>query len=217
MAKRLALLIAMFMVIAACGTDAADGTDAGATETTSNETPTDEEMVDEEAMDDEEMSDEEMVDEEAMDDEEMSDEEMADLGDVVDVAAAESDLTTFMLALEAAGILEDLRGDGPFTIFAPSDEAFEAYLAEAGMTVDEAFGDMEMLGTILENHIVAANDDSAMVMNMAGTPFISLSGLELDVTVDGDTVMVNTATVIRYDLQASNGFIHVIDQVLAGS
>jgi len=207
MRKRLTVLLTLLLVLAACGTDATDSSDtAGGGATAQPDTPAEETAAD--------MSDDEDMSEDDMADEEMSDEAM---GDLVDVAGAEEDLMTFLTALEAAGIMDDLRGEGPFTIFAPSDDAFASYLAEAGMSMDDVFGDREMLGSILENHIVATNDDSAMVMNMAGEPFISLSGLPLDVTVNGDVVMVNAATVLRYDLQASNGFIHVIDRVLGSA
>jgi uncharacterized surface protein with fasciclin (FAS1) repeats len=71
-----------------------------------------------------------------------------------------------------------------------------------------------MLQAIIGYHIVNMMDDSAMVMGMAGESFTTASGQPLEVTVDGDTVMVGEATVLRYDLMAANGVIHVIDKVL---
>ncbi len=140
-----------------------------------------------------------------------------EMGDVLEVAAGEGDLNTFLAALDAAGIMEDFHGDGPFTMFIPTDEAFTSYLSEAGMSQSEVFAGAEMLQAILNHHIVNMMEDSEMVMGMAGESFTTAGGQELDVTVEGETVMVGEATVERYDLQASNGVIHVIDTVLIPS
>jgi transforming growth factor-beta-induced protein len=135
-------------------------------------------------------------------------------GDVLEVAAAEGDLGTFLAATEAAGIMDGLHGTGPFTVFAPTDEAFAAYLADAGMSQSEVFGDPAAIQRLVAQHIVDMNEDADMVMGMAGQSFTTEAGTPLAVTVDGDTVMVGDATVERYDLQASNGVVHVIDAVL---
>ena len=140
-----------------------------------------------------------------------------EMGDVLEVAAAEGDLNTFLAALEAAGIMEDFHGEGPFTLFIPTDEAFSAYLAEADMSQAEVFAGAEMLQAILDNHIVNMLDDAEMVMGMAGQSFTTAGGQLLGVTVEGETVMVGKATVERYDIHASNGIIHVIDKVLIPS
>lgn len=140
-----------------------------------------------------------------------------EMGDVLEVAAAEGDLNTFLAALEAAGIMEDFHGDGPFTLFIPTDEAFSAYLAEAGMSQAEVFAGAEMLQAILNHHIVNMMEDAEMVMGMAGQSFTTAGGQALEVTVEGETVMVGEATVERYDIHASNGVIHVIDTVLIPS
>ncbi|MGH8924678.1 MAG: fasciclin domain-containing protein [Acidimicrobiia bacterium] len=140
-----------------------------------------------------------------------------DMGDVLEVAAAEGDLSTFLAALEAAGIMEDFHGEGPYTLFIPTDEAFSAYLSEAGMSQAEVFAGAEMLQAILNHHIVNMMEDAEMVMGMAGQSFTTVGGQALEVTVEGETVMVGEATVERYDLLASNGVIHVIDTVLIPS
>jgi uncharacterized surface protein with fasciclin (FAS1) repeats len=116
--------------------------------------------------------------------------------------------------LESAGIMDGLHGTGPFTVFIPTDEAFSAYLDEAGMSQAELFADATLLRRVVEHHIVNMNEDADMVMSMAGQSFPTAAGTELDVTVDGDIVMVGDATVLRYDITASNGVIHVIDGVL---
>ena len=142
---------------------------------------------------------------------------VAEIGDVLEVAASEGDLNTFLAALEAAGIMEDFHGDGPFTLFIPTDEAFSDYLAEAGMSQAEVFAGAEMLQAILNQHIVNMMEDAEMVMGMAGQSFTTAGGQPLEVTVEGETVMVGEATVQRYDIEASNGVIHVIDTVLIPS
>ncbi len=135
-------------------------------------------------------------------------------GDVLEVAAAEGDLTTFLAALEAAEIMDGLHGTGPFTVFIPTDAAFSAYLDEAGMSQAELFAEPAMLQRVLNHHIVNMTEDADMVMAMAGQSFETAAGTSLDVSVDGDIVMVGGATVERYDIAASNGVIHVIDDVL---
>jgi transforming growth factor-beta-induced protein len=156
---------------------------------------------------------EEMMDEETTTTEVMEEETMDD--DVLAVAEAEGDLGTFLAALDAAGIMEDFHGEGPFTLFVPTDDAFAAYLDQNDMSQEEAFAGAEMLQSILGYHVVTMTEDSEMVMGMDGQTFTTLNGAPLEVSVDGDTVMVGEATILRYDIVASNGVVHVIDTVLA--
>jgi uncharacterized surface protein with fasciclin (FAS1) repeats len=144
---------------------------------------------------------------------EMMEEEMME-EDVLAVAGAEGDLGTFLTAVESAGMMEDLHGEGPFTVFAPTDEAFDAYLESAGMTEEEALAGGEMLQSIVGYHLVSMMEDSSMVMGMDGESLTTVNGAPLEISVDGETVMVGDATVLRYDIEASNGVIHVIDSVL---
>jgi uncharacterized surface protein with fasciclin (FAS1) repeats len=160
---------------------------------------------------DETATTEQMMDETATT--EMMEEEMME-DDVLAVAGAEADLGTFLEAVEAAGMMEDLQGTGPFTVFAPTDEAFEAYLETSGMTQEEALAGGEMLQSIVGYHLVSMMEDSSMVMGMDGESLTTVSGAPLEITGDGETVMVGDATVLRYDIEASNGVIHVIDTVL---
>jgi uncharacterized surface protein with fasciclin (FAS1) repeats len=139
----------------------------------------------------------------------------AEPGDVLAVATAEGDLGTFLEATEAAGIMDGLHGTGPFTVFIPTDDAFEAYLSQAGMTQTEAFADPAVLRRVVQHHIVHMTEDAEMVMGMNGRSFTTAAGTALAVSVDGETVTVGNATVDRYDIQASNGVIHVIDAVLS--
>jgi uncharacterized surface protein with fasciclin (FAS1) repeats len=188
--KLRALTVLLMIAIAACG-----GGEEGITDTT-------EEMMDESS------TTEEMVDETSTT-VEMMDE------DVLAVADAEGDLGTFLSAIESAGMLEDLHGEGPFTVFAPTDDAFDAYLESSGMTQEEALAGGEMLQAIVGAHLVSMMEDSTMVMGMDGQTLNTVSGAPLEITVDGETVMVGEATVLRYDIEASNGVIHVIDTVLS--
>ena len=110
--------------------------------------------------------------------------------------------------------MEDFHGEGPFTLFIPTDDAFSAYLEESGMTEEEMLAGGDMLQPVLGYHVVTMMEDSQMVMGMDGQTFTTLNGAPLDVTVDGERVMVGEATIVRYDLTASNGVIHVIDTVL---
>ncbi len=161
------------------------------------------------------MSDDEMSDDEMADDE-MADDEVADAeGDIVIVAAGRDDLTTLVAAIEAAGLTSTLSSDGPFTVFAPSNAAFEDYLGEMGMTVEDALADTTFLSTLLQGHVVEAADDSSMVAGMVDNPFVSLAGTELPVTVDGETITIGGAEIVDADVFATNGVIHVIDTVLA--
>ena len=98
--------------------------------------------------------------------------------------------------------------------FVPTDEAFAAYLGQNDMSQEEAFAGAEMLQSILGYHVVTMTEDSEMVMGMDGQTFTTLNGAPLEVSVDGDTVMVGAATILRYDIVASNGVVHVIDTVL---
>jgi uncharacterized surface protein with fasciclin (FAS1) repeats len=184
----------------------------------SDDEMSDDEMSDDE-MSDDEMSDDEMSDDEMSDDEmsdDMSDEEMAAAaGDIVVIAAERDDLTTLVAAIEAAGLAGTLANDGPFTVFAPNDEAFMDYLGDMGMTAEDALADTEFLSTLLQGHVVEAGDDSAMVAGMVDNPFVSLAGTELPVTVDGDTITIGGAEIVEADIFATNGVIHVIDTVLA--
>ncbi|RZM79715.1 fasciclin domain-containing protein [Leptolyngbya iicbica] len=152
-----------------------------------------------------EPTDEEMATEEPMAMEEES-------GTIVDVAAGNETFSTLVQAVEAAGLADTLAAEGPYTVFAPTNEAFEA-LPEG--TVEQLLQpeNQETLTQILAYHVLpqeipAAEVVSGDVDTAAGTP--------VSVNVDDATgnVSVNEATVVQADVQASNGVIHAIDQVL---
>jgi uncharacterized surface protein with fasciclin (FAS1) repeats len=188
--KLRALTVLLMIAMAACGGGEDGATDT--TEVTMDESTTTEAMMDESSTTGEMMGD-----------------------DVLAVAEAEGDLGTFISAIESAGMMEDLHGEGPFTVFAPTDDAFDAYLESSGMTQEEALAGGEMLQAVVGSHLVSMMEDSTMVMGMDGQTLTAVSGAPLEITVDGETVMVGEATVLRYDIEASNGVIHVIDTVLS--
>jgi uncharacterized surface protein with fasciclin (FAS1) repeats len=213
-----ALAIVGALALAACGSDD-NSTSDDPTSPATTEAMADDDMTEptaaasDDGMADDEMADD-MADDEMTDD--MADDEMATAaGDILVVASDRDDLGTFVAAVEAAGLADALAGDGPFTVFAPNDAAFEAYLGEMGMSVEDALADATSLSTLLQGHVVDAADDSSMVAGMVDNPFVSLAGTELPVTVDGDTITIGGAEIVEADLFATNGVIHVIDTVLA--
>ena len=135
-------------------------------------------------------------------------------GTIVEVAAGAGTFNTLVAAVEAAGLVETLSGEGPFTVFAPTDEAFAAALESLGITADELLADTETLTSILTYHVVAGEVPSSQVVTMDGQSVPTVNGADVSITVDGETVMVNDATVTAVDIPASNGVIHVIDAVL---
>lgn len=134
--------------------------------------------------------------------------------DIVDTAVAAGDFTTLAAALEAADLVDTLKGEGPFTVFAPTDAAFEAALADLGLTAEELLADTETLTSILTYHVVPGEVPAADVVTLDGQEVETVNGETVTITIDGETVMVDDATVAQADVFASNGVIHVIDSVL---
>ena len=128
---------------------------------------------------------------------------------IVDVAVADGRFTTLAAALGAAGLVETLQGEGPFTVFAPTDEAF-AQLPEG--TVEVLLGDIPALTEILLYHVVAGEVKAADVVGLSSAD--TVGGMPLKISVEGDKVMINGAQVLITDVMADNGVIHVIDSVL---
>ncbi|UCC27008.1 MAG: fasciclin domain-containing protein [Gemmatimonadales bacterium] len=129
--------------------------------------------------------------------------------DIVDVAVEAGSFATLTAALEAAGLVNVLKGEGPFTVFAPTDEAF-AKLPEG--TVEALLADKEKLTAILTYHVVPGKVMAADVLNL--TEATTVNGAPIQIMVHGGSVMINNATVTATDVTASNGVIHVIDTVI---
>lgn len=130
--------------------------------------------------------------------------------DIVAVAAGNGSFNTLVAAVKAAGLVETLQGPGPFTVFAPTDEAF-AKLPKG--TVEDLLKpeNKAKLVSILTYHVVAGKVMAADVKTMKAK---TVNGQSLDVKVSGGTVTVDKAKVVKTDVAASNGVIHVIDTVV---
>lgn len=138
-------------------------------------------------------------------------EAMAPQMDIVDTAVAAGDFTTLVAAVQAAGLVDTLRSDGPFTVFAPTDDAFAA-LPEGTVEALLLPENRDTLIAILTYHVVPAEIMSADIAGQTATVATVQGGtLAVDAT---SGVMINEANVITADVDASNGVIHVIDAVL---
>lgn len=129
---------------------------------------------------------------------------------VVAVASGAGQFETLVAAVKAAGLVDTLNGDGPFTVFAPTDDAF-AKLPKG--TVEDLLKpeNKEKLAGILTYHVVPGK---VMAADVKPGKVKTVNGKEATVKVDGDTVMIGKAKVVKTDIAASNGVIHVIDSVL---
>ena len=131
--------------------------------------------------------------------------------DIVDTAVAAGSFQTLAKALQAADLVDTLKGPGPFTVFVPTDEAFAKLPAG---TLDDLLKpeNKDKLRAILTYHVVAGNIPSAKVVRLSSAK--TVNGQELKITAMGGNVMVNNAHVVKADIPASNGVIHVIDTVI---
>ena len=131
--------------------------------------------------------------------------------DIVETAVAAGQFETLAAALTAAGLVETLKGDGPFTVFAPTDAAFAALPAGTVESLLEP-ANRDKLRSILRYHVVAGRVTADQVMGMDRAE--TVQGESVSIRVDGDRVMVDGATVVKADVMAGNGVIHVVDAVL---
>jgi uncharacterized surface protein with fasciclin (FAS1) repeats len=131
--------------------------------------------------------------------------------DIVDTAVAAGDFTTLATALEAAGLVDTLKGEGPFTVFAPTDAAFEKLPPG---TLDELLANPDQLEQILLYHVVP--DTAAMAEDVVTLDAVdTAAGAPVTIDASGGGVTLNgTTTVTQPDVEASNGVIHVVDTVL---
>lgn len=127
---------------------------------------------------------------------------------IVEVASSDARFSTLVLAVKTAGLVETLSSEGPFTVFAPTNEAFEALGKE---TLDAVLADKAKLTSILTYHVAPQKLDAATVL--AQTSITTVQGQELKVT-SAPTPKVNDADIIATDILAENGVIHAINKVL---
>jgi uncharacterized surface protein with fasciclin (FAS1) repeats len=133
--------------------------------------------------------------------------------DIVETAVAAGSFKTLAAALQAAGLVETLKGKGPFTVFAPTDAAF-AKLPKG--TVEELLKpeNKAKLAAILTYHVVPGAVMAAEVITMNGQEAKTVNGQAVKITVSGGAVTVGAAKVVTTDIKATNGVIHVIDSVM---
>lgn len=129
--------------------------------------------------------------------------------DIVDVAVADGRFTTLVAAVKAADLAETLKGEGPFTVFAPTDDAFAKLPAG---TMEALLEDIPRLKNILLYHVVPGKVVAADVVKLKSAE--TALGKQVTVEVMGDHVMIGNARVVITDIEASNGVIHVIDTVI---
>ena len=143
-------------------------------------------------------------------DEMMAKSEMAKM-DIVGVAAGNEDFSTLVAAVKAAGLVETLQGEGPFTVFAPTNAAFAA-LPEGTVDMLLKPENKDKLVSILTYHVVPGAVYAKDVTSLSSAE--SVQGDSIDIMVSSGKVMVDSATVVATDIAATNGVIHVIDAVI---
>ena len=141
---------------------------------------------------------------------------------IVDIAAGNPDFSTLVSLVTAAGLAETLAGEGPFTVLAPTNAAFEALAKKMGVTIEELgatlTGDVELLKTVLTSHVIAGKVLAADTAALNGMEADLVSGEKAKVvSADGVvsfTIGTSTATVVTADVEAANGVIHIVDMPL---
>ncbi|HZQ93810.1 MAG TPA: fasciclin domain-containing protein [Candidatus Sulfotelmatobacter sp.] len=131
--------------------------------------------------------------------------------DIIDTAVSAGSFNTLAAALRAADLIDALKGEGPFTVFAPTDDAFKK-LPPATLESLLKPENKEKLRAILTYHVVSGKVTAEQVMKLSTAK--TLNGQNVGITTHGGTVMVNNAKVVKADIPASNGVIHVIDTVI---
>jgi uncharacterized surface protein with fasciclin (FAS1) repeats len=129
--------------------------------------------------------------------------------DIVETAIAAGSFKTLVAAVQAAGLVETLKGKGPFTVFAPTDEAF-AKLPPG--TVEALLKDKAKLTAILTYHVVPGDVRAAQAVKLTSAK--TVNGQSLTISTNGGVVSIDKAKVVKTDILASNGVIHVIDTVV---
>ncbi|MCJ7779906.1 MAG: fasciclin domain-containing protein [Acidimicrobiia bacterium] len=133
---------------------------------------------------------------------------------VLDLAIEAGQFSTLIAAIDAAGLAETLEGEGPFTVLAPTDAAFEAAFEALGITAADLLADTETLTAILTYHVLPQAADSQLVATLDGSSVPTVNGQSVDISVVDGQIMINEATVVSADLIADNGIVHVLDAVL---
>ena len=200
----LAAVASLGVFATACGSDSDDAaTDEAATEEVTEESVAEEVMTDDTAATEEEAGAEAPQ-------------------TIVDIAAGNPDFSTLVALVTAAGLGETLAGEGPYTVLAPTNAAFEALAEKMGVTIEELSatltGDVELLKTVLTSHVIAGKVLAADTAALNGMETDLVSGEKATVvSADGVvsfTIGTSTATVVTPDIEAANGVIHIVDMPL---
>jgi uncharacterized surface protein with fasciclin (FAS1) repeats len=131
------------------------------------------------------------------------------MADIVDIAVGAGSFTTLVAAVQAASLVDALKSPGPFTVFAPTDAAFAKL---PGGTITTLLQNIPQLSRILTYHVVSGKYTSADLANL--TQLTSLEGSAIAINCNGQEFEVNNAAVVAADIEADNGVIHVIDNVI---
>ena len=131
--------------------------------------------------------------------------------DIIDTAVAAGNFKTLAAALTAAGLVDTLKGTGPFTVFAPTDEAFAKLPAG---TVDALLKDVPKLKGILTYHVVSGKVMAADVMKMDGKSAKTVNGADVKISTQDGVKLNGKVAVTKTDIDCTNGVIHVVDSVL---
>lgn len=134
--------------------------------------------------------------------------------DIVETAVQAGQFETLAAALKAAGLIDALQGEGPFTVFAPTDDAFAKLPAETLQSLLQP-GNKDKLVAILTYHVVSGEVPAEKVVKLNGAT--TLNGQRVDIKADNGKVMIDKAKVVKTDIQCDNGIIHVIDSVILPS
>lgn len=135
--------------------------------------------------------------------------ESMSMKNIVEIAAADDQFSTLVTAVKEADLVDTLSSRGPFTVFAPTNSAFDKLPKE---TLEEVLADKEQLTAILTYHVVPDKVMAEDVVKLHSAK--TVQGNEVKIKVEGETVMVDNAKVVKTDIEAENGVIHVIDTVL---
>ena len=131
--------------------------------------------------------------------------------DIIDTAVAAGSFKTLASAVTAAGLIDTLKGTGPFTVFAPNDEAFAKLPAG---TVDDLLKDIPKLKAILTYHVVAGKVMATDVLKMDGQSATTVNGETLQISTTGGVKLNGNVHVTKTDIECTNGVIHIVDTVL---
>ena len=192
---RLAAVAAVtgLVVLSACGSDSNDADEAVTTDApAATEAPADD------------MAEEDMAEED------MAEDDMAEAGTIVDVAVANGSFNTLVAAVTAADLVDTLSSEGPFTVFAPTDDAFAA-LPEGLVDCLLLEENVDALSAILTYHVVSG---AVMSTDLTDGPVATVQGEEITVDLTDGVTLNDSVAVAAADVEASNGVIHVIDGVL---